>query len=103
LEALHQSLERAMHGNERGDLHRCQEAIPGGAVVQEDDVARLFTADDVAALEHFFKNVAVADAGSGERDAFAGEDALETEIGHGSSDNAVPIQLACGLEIAGDG
>jgi hypothetical protein len=66
-------------------------------------VARLFAADDVAAAKHFFEDVAIADGGAGEGDTFAGEDTLQTKIGHGRGDDAVAFQLVLGFEVTRDG
>ncbi len=103
LEALDEGFDLAAHGDERSDFHGGEKAVAGGAVVEENDVAGLLAADDVAALEHFFEDVAVAYGGAGERDTFAGEDALEAEIRHGSGDDAVALQFALRLEITRDG
>ena len=66
-------------------------------------MAGLLAADDVATSQHFFENVAVADGGAGERNAFTGEDALEAEIGHGSGDDAIALEFVLGFEMASDG
>lgn len=102
LEAFDQGFDFAMHGNERGDFHGCEEAVASGAVFEKNDVAGLLAADDVTAAKHFLEDVAVADGGASERDAFAGEDALEAEIGHGSGDDAVTFELILRFEIARD-
>ena len=44
-----------------------QEAVARGAVVQKNDVAGLFAAENAAAAQHFFQNVAIADIGAGQR------------------------------------
>ena len=64
-------LEAAAEGDQGGYFEGGEEAVTGGAVVEEDDVAGLFAAKDAAGSEHFFENVAVADVGAGEGDAFA--------------------------------
>ena len=66
-------------------------------------MAGLFAADDVTASEHFFENVAVADGGTSERNAFTGQDEFEAEIGHGSGDDAIPFELVLRFEVASDG
>ena len=103
LEALDEGFDLAAHGDERSDFDSGEQAVSRRAVVEENDVAGLFAADDVATLEHFLEDVAIADGGAGERDTFAGEHALETEIRHGSGDDAVALEFALGLEITRDG
>lgn len=66
-------------------------------------MAGLFAAEIGAGAKHFFEDVAVAHVGAGERDIFAGEDALEAEVGHGSGDDAIALELALGFEEARDG
>ncbi len=62
----------------------------------------LFATENVAALEHFFENIAVADVGARERNIFAGEDTLETQIRHGRGDDAIAGKLALRLQITRD-
>ena len=66
-------------------------------------MAGLFAAEDVAALEHFFENVAITNISAGQGDIFAGEDTFEAEIGHGGGDNAIARQFILGFEITRDG
>ena len=66
-------------------------------------MAGLFAADDVAAAEHFFKDIAVADGSAGKRDAFTGQDAFKAKIGHGSGHDAVAFELVLGFEVTRDG
>src|SRR2546426_6977226 len=42
-----------------------------------------------SAAKHFFENIAIANSGAGKRDIFAGKNALQPEVGHGGSDDAV--------------
>ena len=100
LEAFHKRFDFPMHGDERGDFDGGEEAVARRAVVKKDDVAGLFAAEDVAAAEHLFEDVAVANGGAGESDTFAGEGALEAEIGHGSGDDAIAVELAERFEVA---
>lgn len=93
LEALDERFNFAVHGNERGDFYSGEKAVAGGAVIQKNDVSGLLAADDVATPQHFLKNVAIADGGTGKGDAFAGEDALEAKIRHGSGDDAIAFEL----------
>lgn len=93
LEALDKRFDFTAHGNKRSDFYGGKKAITRRTIFQKNDVAGLFAADDIAAAKHFFEHVAIADGGAGQRDAFAGEDALEAEIGHGRGDDAVPFEL----------
>ena len=103
LEAVDERFEFAVHGDERGDFYGGEQAVAGGAVVQKNDVAGLFAAENVAAAKHFFEDVAVADGGAGEGNAFAGENALEAEIGHGSGDDAIAFELVLGFQVTRGG
>ena len=66
-------------------------------------MAGLFATDDVTASEHFFENVAVANGGASERNAFTGQDEFEAEIGHGSGNDAIALEFVLGFEVASDG
>jgi len=66
-------------------------------------VAGLFAADYVATAKHFFEDVAIADGGASESDAFAGENALEAEIGHGGGNDAIAFEFVLGFEVTGHG
>jgi len=103
LEAFDEGFDFAVHGDERGDFYGGEKAVAGGAVFEKNDVAGLLAAYDVAAAKHFFEDVAIADGSAGESDAFAGEDALETEIGHGSGDDAIAFEFVLGFEMTRDG
>ncbi len=103
LEALNEGFDFAVHGNQRCDFYGGEQAVASRAVSEKNDVAGLFAADDVAAAEHFFENVAVADGGASERNAFAGQRAFEAEIGHGSGDHAIPFELVLRFEVTRDG
>jgi hypothetical protein len=103
LEALDERFDFAAHGNERSDFDGGEKAVAGGAIFEKNDVAGLFASEDVAAAEHFLENIAIADGSAGERDAFAGEDALEAEIGHGRGDDAIALEFILGFEMTGDG
>lgn len=103
LEALDERFDFAVHGDERGDFYGGEKAVAGGTVIKKNDVAGLLATDDVAAAEHFFENIAIADGSAGESDAFAGEDTFESKIGHGSGDNTVAFELILRLEMTSDG
>ena len=44
LETVDEVVERAVHGNERGDLDGGEQAVAGGGVIQKNDVAGLLAA-----------------------------------------------------------
>src|SRR5262249_28862069 len=50
--------------------------------------------------QHFFEDIAVADGGARESDAFARENSFEPEIGHRSSHDAVSFEFVLRLEMA---
>jgi hypothetical protein len=102
LEALDQGFDFAVHGDERGDFNGGEKAVAGGAVFEKNDVAGLLAADDVAAAKHFFKHVAIADGSAGERNAFAGQDTFEAEIGHGCGHDAIAVELVLGFKMTCD-
>ncbi len=97
LEALDERFDFAVHGNERSDFYGGKKAVAGGAVIQKNDVAGLLAADDVAAPQHFLEDVAIADGGAGEGNAFASEDALKTQIGHGGGNDAIAFEFVLGF------
>lgn len=97
LEAFNEHFDFSIEGDERGDFYGREEAVAGGAVLEKNDVAGLFAADDIAAAKHFFENVAVSNGCPGECDAFAGEHAFESEIGHGSGHDAVAFEFVLGF------
>jgi len=103
LEALDEGFDLAVHGNEGDDFDGGEKAVAGRTVFQKDDVAGLLAANDVAAAEHFFENVAIADGGASKSDAFAGKDAFKAEIGHGSGYDAIAFELVLGFQVTGNG
>lgn len=103
LKTFDEGFDFAVHGDERSDFYRSEKAVAGRTVLKKNDVAGLLATDDVAAAEHFFENIAIADGSAGEGDAFAGEDAFEAEIGHGSGDNTVAFELILRFEMTSDG
>jgi len=102
LEAGDERIKTAVESDERSDFNGGEEAVARGRIIEKDYVAGLFAAEDVAALEHFFENVAVTDVGAGEGNIFVGKDAFKAEIRHGSSNDTIAGQFILGLKIAGD-
>lgn len=103
LQAFNERFDFAVHGNERGDFYSGEQAVASGTVFQKNDVAGLLATDDVAAAKHFFEHVTVADRSAGKRDAFASQNSLEAEIGHGSGDDAISLELILGFEMTRGG
>jgi len=103
LEACDEGIETAIQRDERSDFYGGEKAIAGRGIFQKNDVAGLFATENVAALEHFFEDVAVADVGAGQGYIFAGENTFEAEIGHGGGNDAIAGKLFLGFEVASDG
>src|ERR1700730_5995529 len=103
LETIDQRFEPAVQGDERSNLYGGEQAVAGRRIVEENNVAGLLTAENVAAAQHFFEDVAIAVGSAGERDAFARKDPLEAEIGHGGCHHAAAVQFSLRLQIAGRG
>ena len=87
-----------MHGDETSHFERGQQTIASRTVLQENYVAGLFTAQNAAAAQHFFEDVAVPNIGSRKRNIFAGKDALQAEIRHGRSHHAGAGELVLGFQ-----
>ena len=66
-------------------------------MIGQDDVARLLPADVAALLAHFLENVAVADPGTNELQAFRFEPALEPQVGHDGCDQGAALKLAAAM------
>ena len=103
LETGNERIEAALHGDERSHFDGGEKAVAGGRIIEKNDVAGLFAAQDVSAFEHFFENVAVADVGAGKRNVLVGENPLETKIGHGCGDDAIAREFVLRLEITRHG
>ena len=100
LESFDERFEAAVQRDERGYFDRSEKAVAGGRILEKNNVAGLLAAEHVAATKHLFENVAVADVGASQRNVLTGESALESEIGHGSSDNTVAGKLVPRFEEA---
>src|SRR5882762_503516 len=98
LEAFDKRFDFAVHGDQRGNLCGREQAVAGRAVLEKNDVAGLLASQNVAAAKHFFQNISIADSGAGQRDIFAGKNGLETQGGHGGSDDAVTYELILRFE-----
>ena len=72
----------------RQNLQCGDEAVAGGGVVRQDDVAGRLAAEIVAVLAHMLEHVAVAHRRADQFDALPFEMPLEPEIGHHGADDA---------------
>src|SRR6185437_4476710 len=86
----------------REHLQGCDEAVAGGGVVGQDDVAGRLAADVVALRAHLLDHVTVADRRAHEAQALRGEMPLETEIRDHGRDDARILQAAVFLPALGD-
>ena len=102
-EACDERVEAAFECNKRRDFDGGEKAVACRGVFQKNDVAGLFAAEDVAAFEHFFKDVAVTDIGAGKRDVLAAKNAFETKVGHRGGNDAIAGKFALGFEITRHG
>src|SRR5712672_937777 len=71
----------------REHLQRRDKTIAGGGVVRQNDVTGRLATDIVAAAQHLFENIAVADLRAHELDTLAFEKALQSEIRHYGGDD----------------
>src|SRR5712675_777865 len=71
----------------REHLQRRDKTIAGGGVVRQNDVTGRLAADIVAAAQHLFEHIAVADLRAHELDTLAFEKALQSEIRHHGGDD----------------
>src|SRR6267154_869212 len=92
-----------MHGDQRGNFCSRKQAVAGRAVVEKNNVAGLLATENISATKHFLENVAIANGGTGQRNIFAGKNALEAQVGHGGSNDAVAFELILRFEVARDG
>src|SRR3954469_333059 len=72
--------------HDRQHMQCGNEAIAGGGVVGQDDVAGLLATEIVAAVQHLLEHVAIADRRAHEIKALRIEEALEPEIRHHCGD-----------------
>ena len=72
-------------------LERGEQAVAGGGVVQENDVAGLLAAQIRAAAQHLLEHVAVAHGHAHERKTLARQHTLQAEIGHGGADDSAAL------------
>src|SRR6266481_1694609 len=95
LQDLRQRLEAMTDRRHRAAkfLHHCEhlqrrdKTIAGGGVVRQNDVTGRLATDIVAAAQHLFENIAVADLRAHELDTLAFEKALQSEIRHYGGDD----------------
>ena len=90
------------HGGEQ--LQRGDDAVAGGLVVEEDEVAGCFTADHGTFLLHHLEHVAVADFAGARFDADFFERGEKAEVTHDGGDEQVVFEEAEFLVVlAADG
>ena len=84
------------HGQQLQSRHQ---AVTGGVVLQEDDVAGLFAADDGAIREHALQNVAVTHGGLNHFEALLLHSDGEAKVAHDGRDDLGVGELAAGGEV----
>ena len=80
-------------------LQSRNQAVTGGVVLQEDDVAGLFAADDGAVREHTLKNVAIAHGGLNHFEALLLHSDGEAKVAHDGRDDLGVGEFAAGGEV----
>ena len=89
------------HGQQLQSRHQ---AVTGGVVLQEDDVAGLLAADDGAVREHALQNVAIAHGGLNHLEALLLHGDGEAQVAHDGRDDLGVGELATGGQVgAADG
>ena len=84
------------HGQQLQSRHQ---AVTGGVVLQEDDMAGLFAADDGAVREHALQNVAVAHSSLDHLKALLLHSDGEAKVAHDGRDNLGVGELAASGEV----
>ena len=84
------------HGQQLQSRHQ---AVTGGVVLQEDDVAGLFAADDGAIREHALQNVAVAHGSLNHLEALLLHSDGEAKVAHDGRDDLGVGELAASGEV----
>ena len=80
--------------HDRQQLEGGDQAVAGGVVLQENHVAGLFAAQDVALGPHFFQDVAVTDFGFRDGDALPFAHLEQAQVAHDGGDDGILFQLA---------
>ena len=83
------------------DLKSRLDAIPGGVVVEEDEVARLLTAEVVAVLEHLLDHVAVTHCGLDDLAAGVSDGNIQPHIAHYRCHQGILLQLSSFQQVRG--
>ena len=76
------------------DLERAEDAVAGGDVVAENEVAGIFTAEGVIVLAHALDDAAVADGGGLDLDAVVLHGFDQAEIAHDGGDERVVAEFS---------
>src|SRR3569832_630970 len=74
--------------HDRQHLERSDEAVAGGGIVRQDNMARRLAAEIVTTRQHPLEHVALANRRTKEFDALAFEETFETEIRHHGRNDA---------------
>src|SRR5579863_1564986 len=72
-----------------------------GVSIAKNNVSRLFSTQRGARLQHFLKNIFVADVGAKHADARASECDLQAHVRHGCRNNGVCVKGSLRLHVAG--
>mgnify|MGYP000501913355 CR=1 FL=1 len=92
--------QRFPGADHQGEYVQCREnAIPGGRVIHEDDVAGLLAADVEVAFPHPFDHVAVADVGHFDPDSGLFHRPVQAEVAHAGHHHRVVGEAAVLFEI----
>jgi len=89
--------------NQHGEhLERRDQAVAGGGIVAEHDMAGLLATQVVTALAHALDHVTVADRGAPQIQAEPAQVALQAQVGHHRADDAAALQYLRLLPGMGD-
>ena len=102
LEIGHQLAQLGLLGHhDFHDLEAGEDAVAGGGVLGEDDVAGLLAANAAVILHHIFVDVFVAHFGLGIANAKLVKGLIEAKIGHHGGHHGVGQELAALLHVLG--
>ena len=90
----------ALGVHEREDLERGEDAVAGGVMLAEDDVARRLAAELRAGPRHLLPDVAVPHLRATELDPRAPEERFERTVRHHRADHDRRVQLVVSREVA---
>ena len=73
---------KAGAGDNREKPQRCQQPIAGGAVIGKNNMARLLTAQVIAAGEHLFENISIPHGGADKSETMLLRQKIEASVAH---------------------